>query len=406
VNFDSCQTITQAHDSLQLVQKPLKSTPSWEKIVSFPINAATFPLILFFKGIEEMLGWYESSESARFLRNLLTPKISIRGVLPAYSRRSGIGFKYYDNNFFYPQTKLALSIKAGLDSRQKYQLEVQHLPLFRQLIHLDFSLMYRLLTIESFYGLGPFSRTVDRTSFSHQYTSADFAIGSDLNSNMTVNLLLGVNYNNILRGKDNDYPSITEIYSENTLHGLEKYLGFGWLGLSISLDSRNQKELTTAGWEGQSSFVVYEQLNFDQFRFWKMIADFRRYIHLFHKRTLVLRLATELTGALQNKQIPFFNLSELGRHETIRGFNRGRFRDKDMILGSLEYRYPIWRSLSVMLFFDTGQVSSKILEDFTLQKLRFGYGPGLRFQTRDKLLLKMEFGFSEDGFRLYLNVNN
>jgi outer membrane protein assembly factor BamA len=223
---------------------------------------------------------------------------------------------------------------------------------------------------------------------------------------MTANLLLGANHNNILRGKDKDYPSITEIYNKNTLPGLEKYLGFGWLGLSFSLDSRNQKGLTTAGWEGQTSFVVYEQLNSGQFRFWKMIADYRRYIHLFYKRTLVLRLATEMTGALQNRQIPFFNLSELGRHETIRAFNRGRFRDKDMILGSLEYRYPIWRSVNAMLFFDTGQVSSNLLKEFTPQNLRFGYGTGLRIQTRDRLLLKMELGFSEDGFRFYLNLND
>jgi outer membrane translocation and assembly module TamA len=95
----------------------------------------------------------------------------------------------------------------------------------------------------------------------------------------------------------------------------------------------------------------------------------------------------------------------LGRRETIRGFTRGRFRDNDMLLASLEYRYPIWHYFDAVLFVDAGQVSPDIAETFALDRFEFGFGGGIRVRTNRGLILKLEIGFSRDRTRFYGVLN-
>ena len=118
-----------------------------------------------------------------------------------------------------------------------------------------------------------------------------------------------------------------------------------------------------------------------------------------------MRIATELTEPFSDKQIPFYYLSELGRHETIRGFGRGRFRANDMILASLEYRYPIWRRIDATFFVDTGKVSNNLADEFNTDNLEVTFGAGLRLFNRNGLILKTEFGRSDDGVRYYFSLN-
>ena len=135
-------------------------------------------------------------------------------------------------------------------------------------------------------------------------------------------------------------------------------------------------------------------------------TDIRHHIHLFYGRTVMLRLAGEIRRPLQGRRVPFFYLSELGRSETIRGFNQGRFRDNDMILGSIEYRYPVWRTISSVIFMDAGQVTNDMMTELRGDHFACGYGFGVRIQSRDRLFLRSDIAFSKDGFRLYVNVND
>jgi outer membrane protein assembly factor BamA len=114
----------------------------------------------------------------------------------------------------------------------------------------------------------------------------------------------------------------------------------------------------------------------------------------------------------ENKEIPFYLLSELGSDETIRGFSRGRFRDKDALLASAEYRYPIWEdhpnSLDAFIFIDAGQVADFMLEDFKKDNTQFGYGLGFRFYNdeKDDLMGKISFGFSKERFRVVFALDD
>ena len=118
-----------------------------------------------------------------------------------------------------------------------------------------------------------------------------------------------------------------------------------------------------------------------------------------------MRFAGELRDPFKNRQIPFYYLSELGRSETIRGFTRGRFRDRDMVLGSLEYIYPIWEKMNAHLFFDTGTVASNIFRYFDTADLKNGYGIGFSVWDNEGILGNFTVAHSSDRFRFYLDLN-
>ena len=92
----------------------------------------------------------------------------------------------------------------------------------------------------------------------------------------------------------------------------------------------------------------------------------------------------------------------LGGSSNLRGFGNHRFRDKDMILFTGEYRYPLWNvglptgvALEAVWFVDTGMVYDTLEEDFSFDTLATDYGFGLRF--RNHLGVMMRFNIAHSG---------
>ena len=169
----------------------------------------------------------------------------------------------------------------------------------------------------------------------------------------------------------------------------------------IGWDGRDHPGHTTRGTEGTLSAAVYHQMNGNEYSFFKSRLDVRRYIHLFYDRVLILRVAGEITTHLSDDVIPFYYLSEIGHRSTVRGFDRGRFRDKDSALASIEYRWPIWKLMDGLLFVDTGQVANDIYREFDRSDLQWSWGGGVRLWGSDGMTAKLEVGRSSDGTRIH-----
>lgn len=392
-------------DSVQCLRQQLDPKSFREKAISLPTQILFSPLVAMGYGVEASITWYLESDQAYWLRQLLKPRIVARGVLPAYSRRSGYGLKYYDKNFFSSGAEFTAVAKAGEKGRQKFQIKIDHLAVSDNVFFMS-DIYYRFLTIEAFYGFGPNSVRSNRSSFSHEIIDGRAAVGFELGPAMRLSLFAAMDLHNILAGRDDDHPSTTAIYTPKSLPGLDTGLRFHSVGVDFQLDSRNQKGMPCKGWQLYAGIGRYRQMRRTRFGFYKFEADIRHYLHLFRRRLLVVRLATEVTEALPNRQIPFFYASQLGRHETIRGFNRGRFRDRDLILGSVEYRYPVWNSISAHIYVDGGKVSPAIEKALSFERLHYSTGAGIRIAGTETLFLKMEFGISHDGYRFYLNLND
>jgi outer membrane protein assembly factor BamA len=216
-------------------------------------------------------------------------------------------------------------------------------------------------------------------------------------------------HNNIRAGKNPTYEPTTELYDLAELPGLESQVDILGADVNLRYDSRNPKGRPTGGKVILLRVDAFDQVSGNEYGFWKTRAEIKQYVHLFYGRTLMLRLAGEMTEPFSNKAVPFYHLSELGRSETVRGFSRGRFRDRDMILGSAEYYYPVWQgrgnAADAFLFIDAGQVARDIVEDFDPDDLQVGFGGGLRFSTALNESMRVMVAKSKERFRFYLDLN-
>ncbi len=397
-------------DSVTAWPKKLRDRRTWERIVSFPGDLVYFPVGLFFDGLEASIAFVDESKLVPKAVDFLTCDDGSCGALPTYTSQSGAGFKFFQKGLLSEESKLTLALTAGQRGRQRYQLRLSGVRFFGGSVFSEFLGRYRFLSDESFFGLGPKSRFVDETNFAHEQATVEAALGANLHDRFRVNAKFGLDLNNILEGRDKRLPSATDLPQGELPPGIEDQVRIVRLEISGYRDSKNRPGNPSGGTEALVQAGVFVETGDSQYRFWKVSGDLTRHIHLFYGRVLVVRVAGEVTEPISDKGIPFYYLSKLGRHETIRGFRRGRFRDRDMLLGVVEYRYPIQHPIrhrwaDALLFVDAGKVSSDIFDDSSGDGFHVSYGAGIRVWSRRGLIARLEVGMSSDGFRVHFGLN-
>jgi outer membrane protein assembly factor BamA len=122
------------------------------------------------------------------------------------------------------------------------------------------------------------------------------------------------------------------------------------------------------------------------------------------RKVLAARGLVETNVTPGSRLMPFFDMPFVGSDETLRGFDNFRFRDKSALALSLEYRYRIWPRLDWGVFIDEGQVA-KQLGDMGLDRFHTGYGIRLFVWPKPDLPISIDFGRSNESWRLYINLN-
>jgi outer membrane translocation and assembly module TamA len=113
-------------------------------------------------------------------------------------------------------------------------------------------------------------------------------------------------------------------------------------------------------------------------------------------------LAQAVTGTA-----PFDLLPQLGGDVLLRGYYQGRFRDRTLLAGQVEYRSPlVWR-LGLVGFAAAGQVAPEFgAMGFDRFKPAVGVGLRIRFVKATGLSIRADYGWGLEGGSagFYLNV--
>jgi len=168
---------------------------------------------------------------------------------------------------------------------------------------------------------------------------------------------------------------------------------------------QSPRDAHIGGGREEGTVVLYNELTGDKFRLihWKL--QFSRYFHLFLDRTIAVRLQMRMNSSMGGGyEVPFFLRNQLGGDDTLRGYNTGRFYGKDLVLVTLEYRFPIWRyplppqthQLDFRIFADAGRVFDDIFDEFTLKDMNLCGGAGLRFSTAEEFIFRLEIAKSSE----------
>jgi hypothetical protein len=109
------------------------------------------------------------------------------------------------------------------------------------------------------------------------------------------------------------------------------------------------------------------------------------------------RVVTTHTG--DEQAVPFFMLPALGDGATLRGFTSWRFRDRNSLLLSAEWRVLVNAFSDVAFFYDTGKVTAR-RADLDLRGLKGNYGIGFRLHTFSATPFRIDLARSNEGLVL------
>jgi outer membrane protein assembly factor BamA len=191
------------------------------------------------------------------------------------------------------------------------------------------------------------------------------------------------------------------------------------LGLSLVWNNRDDLLRPTRGWRTILKVLHANPAWGSDFELTQFIVDLG-YLRSFFddKIVLALRLNGEYIDAPDGSaDIPFWELTELGGDDTLRGFFPYRFLGTSRVLLNAEVRFPIvdfdffglWQvDLDGVAFADSGRVfisDSDLREEFSpddqllsriLSDFQYDYGGGLRIKLSDALVARIDVGFSDE----------
>jgi hypothetical protein len=136
--------------------------------------------------------------------------------------------------------------------------------------------------------------------------------------------------------------------------------------------------------------------------FWRGSARAEGYLSLNDRQQLALRGLVDIMRGNEAGDIPFMYLSSIGGTDILRSYNTNRFRDRDRLALTGEWRYEIWRDLhersrvEAFVFWDEATVARKLDQ---IEEFRTSAGLGMRFVFGVRVRAVTFLAFGAEGAR-------
>ena len=328
--------------------------------------------------------------------------------MPYLSPDSGLGggFAFFYDDFLSPG--MDLKVKANLTTALQHgaELSLKKPKWMNNRFYTNLLLKYDYDPDRHFHGIGFDSDKKNRTNFSLRTVNTKVDFGVNVMPTIHLGGNLGYVWADNGPGREKDYPSIGETPEKNPIpNAFDETLSFLVPQFSLVHDNAMPAGRPRSGGREEFTVSLYQELTDKKFRFIHYELQLSRYIHLLLERTLAARVRVEVSLPIgEEHEVPFFLLSQLGGSDTLRGYNTGRFYDKDLVLATLEYRFPVWRypfpvhtyQVDGRVFMDAGRVFNDIFDDLTLKHTKLSGGFGLRFSTKEDFIFRFEIAKSSE----------
>lgn len=235
----------------------------------------------------------------------------------------------------------------------------------------------------------------DQTIYRRSYLTLTPRFIWSLGKNMYAGGIFAVNYNKVVKTDSN---SILQGYLDNPNQDgfRRKYHNIG-LGAVFQYDTRNDVATPTSGLFASASALAYGKYLGGKYNYELFELEYRQFQNVFRERSTLAWIAKTQIGV---GDVPFTELPTFGSPNDLRGFLVGKYRDKSMAFGIVEYRhmfgsqeqYDMGKLLSKFGFVawvGTGTIG-KTPADWSEWKLN--YGVGLRIQIQPGKNFRLDIG--------------
>jgi hypothetical protein len=348
-----------------------------------------------------------------FKRRRILEKITygiggLRARIGALVTGSGfaVGPEYFRDDLRDGSVLFRATTQFSLRQYQLYDVELNFHKLADNHGFFELHAMHRNFPQMQYYGPGPDSKKIGRSDYRLEDTSYSFSTGVKPVEHARVGVLGGFTQVNVGPGTDDRFINTDQAYSPAVTPGVDRQTDFLHGGVFAQYDYRDIPGGPRSGGNYIARFLYNKDADLKQYSFRKLDLEVQQYIPLFNaRRVIALRGKSELTYKNGMNRVPFYMQPTLGGSNDLRGFRPFRFYDDNLLVFNAEYRYEVFAGMDMAVFADAGKVfHSKSQLD--LHDLEGSYGIGMRFNARNTVFMRIDAGFSHEGFMVWLKFNN
>lgn len=189
-----------------------------------------------------------------------------------------------------------------------------------------------------------------------------------------------------------------------------KYFNVGIGGL-IQYDTRDDVATPTRGMLLGANFKLFGKYWGGAYNYEIIELEYRQFKNVFRPRSTLAWIAKSQIGL---GDIPFTELPTFGSPFDLRGYYMGKYRDKSMAYGIVEYRHMFgssakyksgnfWAKCGFVAWGGTGTIGET---PFDWNKWKLNFGAGLRFQMQPGKNFRLDVGKEpgQPGMQVYMNM--
>jgi hypothetical protein len=247
------------------------------------------------------------------------------------------------------------------------------------------------------YALGPDSA---RTRADYSETRTEVSGQAELRPVRVIRLGAGLAYERYdTGGADTTRPSVEAFFTPAEMPGIGADPDYLHSFVAAGIDTRSGAGYSRSGSLLHATLHDYAQQNDGPYSFRRVDAIARQLIPLLHGNWVIdLSVRTSTTTTDGGNEVPFFLLPDLGGSGELRGYSAYRFRDRNSIIFTGEYRWYVQEFVDMALFYDAGKVAAR-RSDLDFDHLKSNAGIGIRFHGPQTTVLRVELAKGNEGLR-------
>jgi ATP:ADP antiporter, AAA family len=230
----------------------------------------------------------------------------------------------------------------------------------------------------AFYGTGIDSEGV-RSDFAYRTTT----VGAQVRLAVAPHLAVGGGLDVLDTSAQRDLATLTPTYGRSSVFA--------------EFDSRPSPGYTRRGSLMRAELFDYRQMNDGAMSFRRVDVEVQQFVPLVRENWVIaVRALASSTTTSAGNEVPYFLMPDLGGSKTLRGYSAWRFRDRNRLLLTGEWRWTAGPFVDMALFADAGTVAPRVA-DLDWRDMKRSFGVGLTLHTLSSTITRLELSRTSNG---------
>lgn len=191
---------------------------------------------------------------------------------------------------------------------------------------------------------------------------------------------------------DLHWMKVYDGYKANLWYSQKANVFSNGVGLNIEYDSRDVPINAFKGYYVQVQQMFYPKFSNKDYYFNKTEVFLQGYWRVWKDCHLAAQIHN---SSLYGGVPPWFMLSQVGDNGNMRGYYIGRYRDKDIIEGQIEFRQHIYKHIGAVVFAGFANTFHDY-QSFDFKQTLPNFGLGIRWELKPRMNICLDLGFTRN----------